>query len=60
MQDHDNIEPIHARRLPSNKGKLAGAKSPLRPKHARAIRTNLQVEGCKRDLALFNLGAHEN
>jgi integrase len=51
MQDHANI----ARRIPWNKGKLTGAKPPLRPKHVWAIRTKLQVEGRKRDLALFNL-----
>jgi integrase len=34
---------------------MIGAKPPLRPKHVWSIRTNLQVEGRKRDLALFNL-----
>jgi integrase len=38
-----------------NKGKLIGAKPPLRPKHVWSIRTRLQLEGRKRDLALFNL-----
>jgi integrase len=38
-----------------NKGKLIGAKPPLRPKHVWSIRTKLQVEGRTRDLALFNL-----
>ena len=42
-------------RRPWNKGKLIGAKPPLRPKHVWSIRTKLQVEGRKRDLALFNL-----
>ena len=42
-------------RQPWNKGKLIGAKPPLRPKHVWSIRTKLQVEGRKRDLALFNL-----
>jgi hypothetical protein len=55
MQDHANIQPMHAKRIPWNKGKLTGAKPPLRPKHVWAIRTKLQVEGRKRDLALFNL-----
>ena len=41
---------------PWNKGKLAGAKPPLRPKHVWAIRTRLQLSGRLRDLALFNLG----
>jgi hypothetical protein len=38
-----------------NKGKLIGAKPPLRAKHVWAIRTNLLVEGRTRDLAMFNL-----
>ena len=40
---------------PWNKGKLIGAKPPLRPKHVWSIRTRLQLEGRERDLALFNL-----
>ena len=55
MQVHSNVATGHAKRIPWNKGKLPGAKPPLRPKHVWAIRTKLQVEGCKRDLALFNL-----
>jgi integrase len=43
------------RRVPWNKGKLIGAKPPLRPKHVWSIRTKLQVEGRTRDLAMFNL-----
>src|ERR1700691_6037166 len=43
------------KRVPWNKGKLTGAKPPLRPKHVWSIRTKLQVEGRKRDLAMFNL-----
>jgi len=43
------------RRTPWNKGKLTGAKPPLRPKHVWSIRTRLLVEGRGRDLALFNL-----
>ena len=38
-----------------NKGKLTGAKPPLRPKHVWSIRTKLQIEGRARDLAMFNL-----
>jgi hypothetical protein len=41
-------------RIPWNKGKIVGAKLPLRPKHVWSIRTKLQVEGRTRDLALFN------
>ncbi len=53
-QEHANslIKPV---RVPWNKGKLVGAKPPLRPSHVWSIRTKLQIEGKKRDLALFNL-----
>jgi hypothetical protein len=40
---------------PWNKGKLTGAKPPLRPKHVWAVRTRLQLLKRFRDLALFNL-----
>jgi integrase len=40
---------------PWNKGKLIGPKPPLRPSQVWAIRTRLQMENRKRDLALFNL-----
>src|SRR5499425_1141987 len=43
------------RRTPWNKGKLIGAKPPLRPKHVWSIRTRLLVEGRIRDMAMFNL-----
>jgi len=43
------------RHAPWNKGKLVGAKPPLRPKHVWSIRTRLLVEGRTRDLAMFNL-----
>ena len=43
------------RRPPWNKGKLIGPKPPLRPSQVWAIRTRLQMENHKRDLALFNL-----
>ncbi len=43
------------KRVPWNKGKLTGAKPPLRPKHVWAIRTKLQIDQQVRDLALFNL-----
>src|SRR5262249_17977402 len=43
------------RHTPWNKGKLLGAKPPLRSKHVRAIRTRLLLEGRTRDLAMFNL-----
>jgi integrase len=41
---------------PWNKGKLIGAKPPLRLKHVWAIRSTLQLSGRVRDLALFNVG----
>jgi len=40
---------------PRNKGKLIGAKPPLRPNQAWSIRTRLLIERRTRDLALFNL-----
>src|SRR4051812_20002633 len=43
------------KRTPWNKGKLTGAKPPLRPKHVWSIRTKLQIEGLIRELAMFNL-----
>ena len=41
--------------VPWNKGKLTGAKPPLRPKHVWSIRSTLQFENRVRDLAMFNL-----
>jgi hypothetical protein len=55
MQDEVNATPIPHKRVPWNKGKLTGAKPPLRPKHVWSIRTKLQIEGRIRDLAMFNL-----
>jgi integrase len=55
---NDTVDVIHSRpskRTPWNKGKLIGAKPPLRPKHVWSIRTKLQVGGRLRDLAMFNL-----
>jgi integrase len=54
MQDQVNATPA-PKRVPWNKGKLTGAKPPLRPKHVWSIRTKLQIEGRTRDLAMFNL-----
>jgi hypothetical protein len=48
--------PASPRRTPWNKGKLIGAKPPLRIKNVWAIRSTLQLSGRIRDLALFNLG----
>ena len=55
MLDQVNAIPVARRRVPWNKGKLTGAKPPLRPKHVWSIRTKLQIEGRARDLAMFNL-----
>jgi hypothetical protein len=49
----DPSSPLRSR--PWNKGKLIGAKPPLRASHVWSIRTKLQREGRTRDLALFNL-----
>jgi hypothetical protein len=55
MQDQVNATPTPLKRVPWNKGKVTGAKPPLRPKHVWSIRTKLQIEGRARDLAMFNL-----
>lgn len=55
MQNLDAAFQQHAIRTAWNKGKLLGAKPPLRTKHVWSIRTKLQVEGRTRDLAMFNL-----
>jgi integrase len=55
MQLSENPIPVASKRIPWNKGKLTGAKPPLRPKHVWSIRTKLQMADRKRDLALFNL-----
>jgi integrase len=55
MQLGENPIPVPSKRVPWNKGRLAGAKPPLRPKHVWSIRTKLQMADRKRDLALFNL-----
>ncbi len=44
-----------ARRAPWNKGKLIGAKPPLRPNQVWSIRIRLLIQKRTRDLALFNL-----
>src|ERR1700684_4418878 len=54
MSDNENCSPPN-KRTPWNKGKLVGARPPLRPKHVWWIRTRLLLEGRICDLALFNL-----
>jgi hypothetical protein len=55
MQDQVNATTLPHKRVPWNKGKLTGAKPPLRPRLVWSIRTKLQIEGRARDLAMFNL-----
>ena len=55
MQEGANLAIPTPKQVPWNKGKLIGAKLPLRQKHVWAIRTMLQVERSTRDLAMFNL-----
>ena len=57
MEYHENptATKAAAQRTPWNKGKLIGAKPPLRAKHVWSIRTKLQLERRTRDLAMFNL-----
>jgi integrase len=54
MADQTRISSA-SNRAPWNKGKLTGARPPLRPKHVWSIRTKLLVEERTRDLAMFNL-----
>ena len=55
MPDNEEYLLAATSRTPWNKGKLIGAKPPLRPKHIWAIRTRLMIEQRSRDLAMFNL-----
>src|SRR2546421_990447 len=55
MQDQVNAASTSLTRAPWNKGKVTGAKPPLRAKHVWSIRTKLQIEGRIRDLAMLNL-----
>jgi hypothetical protein len=54
-KENDHAGQRNLSRGPWNKGKLVGAKPPLRPKHVWSIRTKLQIADRKRDLAMFNL-----
>jgi integrase len=54
MPNADILSTI-ARPKPWNRGKLIGAKPPLRPNQVWSIRTRLLIERRVRDLALFNL-----
>jgi hypothetical protein len=52
---HSSNDAHQASKVPWNKGKLIGARPPLQTKHVWSIRTKLQMDGKKRDLAMFNL-----
>ncbi|WP_407154846.1 tyrosine-type recombinase/integrase [Bradyrhizobium sp. STM 3557] len=54
MLDEDRLS-TKARWTPWNKGKLIGAKPPLRPNQVWSIRTRLLIGKSTRDLALFNV-----
>jgi hypothetical protein len=45
MRDFIDVMPPNASREPWNKGKLIGAKPPLRAKHVWSIRAKLQMVG---------------
>ena len=47
MQEHSNLTIPTPKQVPWNKGKLIGAKPPLRQKHVWAIRTMLQSSGVR-------------
>jgi integrase len=55
MENTNTTSKARTHPQPWNKGKLIGPKPPLRPSQVWAIRTRLQMENRKRDLALFNL-----
>ena len=57
MNDNEqNTTGKPARLPPWNKGKLIGAKPPLRPSHVWSIRTKMQMAGRTRDLAMLGEG----
>ena len=45
MLDTENFTSTTVHRTPWNKGKLIGAKPPLRPRHVWSIRTRLLIDG---------------
>ena len=50
-----NAQSTRSRRVPYNKGKLIGQKTPLKLKEIWSIRIRLQLTNRTRELALFNL-----
>jgi len=55
MSERKSTSPPACQSNQWNKGRFIGQKRPLKPKDVWAIRIRLQIDGCKRDLALFNL-----
>src|ERR1700758_2583438 len=55
MQVHEEAISPAPKCRPWNKGKLIGAKPPLRSKHVWSIRAKLEIEWDVCDLAAFNL-----
>lgn len=55
LPDTSRSEAPVTRRVPWNKGRLVDQKRPLKPKDVWGIRVRLEINGSKRDLALFNL-----
>ncbi|MEZ5832434.1 MAG: hypothetical protein R3D05_14770 [Dongiaceae bacterium] len=55
MQHSSNDTHPAGAEVPWNKGKMIGAKPPLQTKHVWSIRSKLQLDSKKRDLAMFNL-----
>lgn len=55
MQHSSNSTHPTAPKVPWNKGKMTGAKPPLQTNLVWSVRTKLQMDGRKRDLAMFNL-----
>lgn len=55
MNDQNALFTSPSKHEPWNKGKLTGAKPPLRPKNVWSIRSKLQAEEKMRDFAMFNL-----
>ena len=55
MQHSSNDAHPAAAKIPWNKGKIIDARPPLQTKHVWSIRTKLQLDGKKRDLAMLNL-----
>jgi hypothetical protein len=55
MNNSDTPSRARSGRPAWNKGKLTGAKPPLRPGHVWSIRAKLQLDQRTRDLVMFNL-----